>query len=144
MFESEHLTGKPPCYIHTSINLTYYELISALSPLVTEIQPFQKEWLIKMWYEWKKISHLSMGNYRTKFSCVSLVQSIVLHLFDHHLSSFTREAKAVEHLMSIRLIRLRSLLVLNNFFFFFWWHLDSSTEFGSPPGSGSCLEQEMK
>lgn len=57
MFESEHLTGKPPCYIHTSINLIYHEFISALSPLITEIQPFQKEWLIKMWYEWKKTIH---------------------------------------------------------------------------------------
>lgn len=54
MFESERLTGKPPCYIHTSINLIYHELISALSPLVTEIQSFQKEWLIKIWYKWEK------------------------------------------------------------------------------------------
>lgn len=88
MFESQHLTGKPPCCIHTSINVTYHELILAPSPIVMEIQPFQKEWLTKMWYEWKKIAHLSMANRGIKFSYVSLGQSIVLQLLDHHLSGF--------------------------------------------------------
>lgn len=36
----------------------------------------------------EKIAHVSMANYKIKFYYVSLVQSIVLQLFEHHFSGF--------------------------------------------------------
>lgn len=117
MFESQHLTGKPPCCIHTSINVIYHELILALSPIVMEIQPFQKEWLTKMWYECKKNSSFIHGK---SWDQVLLCFIRAIHCTSVIGPSFvwlsTRATKAMEHLMSVRLIRLRSLLVLNKLF----------------------------
>lgn len=141
MFESQHLTGKLPCCIHTSINVIYHELILALSPIVLS----KRSGWQRCGMNAKKNSSFIHGK---SWDQVLLCFIRAIHCTSVIGPSFvwlsTRATKAMEHLMSVRLIRLRSLLVLNKLFL---WHLENDTEFGSPPGSGkwgSCLEQEMQ
>lgn len=87
MFEYEHLIESAHCYIH--LYKCYILRVKFSSFTLSRGNSALPKWAVDKDEAWmEKIVDLSMTNYRIKFYYVSLVQSRVLQLFEHHFSGF--------------------------------------------------------